>query len=79
MSTVQFEHNTQEFAAEYKRVWISLKTHFSILDEHTKGTVVNLALPSLYGGSLEITLKFPSIMGFLVYLMIVGIKNPAQN
>ena len=32
------------------------KKHFTLLNKAYKGTVVNQALPSLLGGSLEITL-----------------------
>ena len=56
---------TPEFTIEYKRVSISLNTHISVLDEHTKdskGTVLNQALPSSHGGILKITRPVPSKM-----------------
>ena len=35
----------------------------NLIDKAFKGTVVNLTLPSLHGGSLEITLTVPSYTG----------------
>ena len=40
-------------------------------DKAFKGTVVNKALPSLHGGSLEITLTVPLIYTYAVYIFCI--------
>ena len=60
--------HTPRFAAEYKWFSISYNTHISVLDEHGyKGSVVNLAFPSLHKRSPKITHQVQHL--FLLYCM----------
>ena len=47
--------------------------HFTLVDKPFKGTIVNQALSSLHGVSLEITLTVPLKLYFLVQYKIVQV------